>query len=497
MALPALPWRIAIPSTSYPTGIFLPNNSDFLVSTSGISRSISHCGLPSVQCQHRLERVREANTRHHFFLRLGHSRSRQFSSPCPKALPRSNQDDEEKAWEREERRWLREEQRWEREERRWREEQLALKEEIRVLQAALAEASNLPPSLIQRLRFALGAARVQGSDSAIDAELVFKSLGTVEETTSSPGVNPSQASGRQGEGQQEGQVSAQDTLKLIPDADIIAAVASRTATKEGAKEAPVAPKKEAIPAKGKEEKTGRRSLGVGSEGPDVMAMQVLLVSQGFYCGEDDIMNSYFSDDTESAVKTWQATVGVRETGIMTPELLAMLHGEAELPEVAPAKKPTSKSSYSPPSPTAPSVPSPPSSAGKGPTREAPAATREVPEVMRYARTSIEASDGTPQRVYLLGENRWEDPSRISTFKSTPPIAVGASGNPVASKVTGTKCIACRSQGSVTCMECEGTGELNVEEQFLDWLAGEPQCLYCEGKGAVTCDSCDGSGVVKD
>jgi len=37
-------------------------------------------------------------------------------------------------------------------------------------------------------------------------------------------------------------------------------------------------------------------------------------------------------------------------------------------------------------------------------------TKEVPEIERYARSSLEQGE---RRVYLLGENRWEDPSSLA------------------------------------------------------------------------------------
>jgi peptidoglycan hydrolase-like protein with peptidoglycan-binding domain len=45
---------------------------------------------------------------------------------------------------------------------------------------------------------------------------------------------------------------------------------------------------------------------------------------GFYSGEEDMEFSSFSSGTASAVKTWQASLGVREDGVMTAELLQRL-----------------------------------------------------------------------------------------------------------------------------------------------------------------------------
>ncbi|CAD6260292.1 unnamed protein product [Miscanthus lutarioriparius] len=68
----------------------------------------------------------------------------------------------------------------------------------------------------------------------------------------------------------------------------------------------------------------RRTLRAGAEGEDVRAMQEALLKLGFYSGEEDMEYSTFSSGTERAVKTWQATVGTSENGVMTSELLERL-----------------------------------------------------------------------------------------------------------------------------------------------------------------------------
>lgn len=45
-------------------------------------------------------------------------------------------------------------------------------------------------------------------------------------------------------------------------------------------------------------------------------------------------------------------------------------------------------------------------------------------------------------------------------------------------------------------ECEGTGDLNVEEQFLEWVEENAKCPYCEGSGSVSCDVCLGGRALK-
>uniref|UniRef100_A0A0A9HK15 Peptidoglycan binding-like domain-containing protein n=1 Tax=Arundo donax TaxID=35708 RepID=A0A0A9HK15_ARUDO len=53
-------------------------------------------------------------------------------------------------------------------------------------------------------------------------------------------------------------------------------------------------------------------------------MQEALQKLGFYSGEEDMEYSSFSSGTERAVKTWQASVGTSEDGVMTSELLERL-----------------------------------------------------------------------------------------------------------------------------------------------------------------------------
>ncbi|KAH7439998.1 hypothetical protein KP509_04G086900 [Ceratopteris richardii] len=98
---------------------------------------------------------------------------------------------------------------------------------------------------------------------------------------------------------------------------------------------------------------------------------------------------------------------------------------------------------------------------------------------------VNASGETSRpRVYLLGENRWEEPDRLASKNM----------NSVASRELGEQCFSCKGQGRTMCTECEGTGELNVEEQFLEWAEEGAKCPYCEGNGVIDCDVCAGSGL---
>lgn len=90
------------------------------------------------------------------------------------------------------------------------------------------------------------------------------------------------------------------------------------------------------------------------------------------------------------------------------------------------------------------------------------------------------------RVFLLGENRWEDPTRLTQNKKTASTGTSASTK---------TCISCRGEGRLMCLECDGTGEPNIEPQFLEWVGEDTKCPYCEGIGSILCDVCDGKKVM--
>lgn len=207
---------------------------------------------------------------------------------------------------------------------------------------------------------------------------------------------------------------------------------------------------------------------------------------------------------------------------MTPALLDRLLGDdAESYQGTPVASPSAPAP--PKAATPPPVQEPPNPApGAVGTPSTAVPTRDKPEIERFARSSIEAGE---RRVFLLGENRWEDPSRIhrvaaakEASQEAPSGAAGvsSSGSVTSRAVNGVinvevaagqkgaglklalkQCFECRGIGRVTCLECEGTGELNVEEQFLDWAGDDAHCLYCDGIGAIDCDVCDGSGTEKE
>lgn len=97
------------------------------------------------------------------------------------------------------------------------------------------------------------------------------------------------------------------------------------------------------------------------------------------------------------------------------------------------------------------------------------------------------------RVFLLGENWWEELSSFRKLKINGVLLVLLW---VGQKVVYIeKCFFCKGEGVIMCSECEGIGELNVEDQFLDWVEEGVKCFYCEGIGVIDCDVCDGVGII--
>lgn len=188
-------------------------------------------------------------------------------------------------------------------------------------------------------------------------------------------------------------------------------------------------------------------------------MQEALEKLGYYSGEEDTEFSSFSTGTERAVKTWQASIGTSEDGLMTSELLEMLFTGQTVDDLK--TKAGLNGAIVPP-------------------------VTGISEIQQTAvrENGISVSE---HKVYLLGENRWEDPSRLT--KKNKPI----SGATTASTK---QCITCRGEGRLLCLECDGTGEPNIEPQFLEWVGEDTKCPYCEGLGYTVCDVCAGSKTVQ-
>lgn len=236
--------------------------------------------------------------------------------------------------------------------------------------------------------------------------------------------------------------------------------------------------KEVVGEEKKEVNKKRATLRKGSEGEHVRAMQEALQKLGFYPGEEDLEYSSFSSGTERAVKTWQATLGAPEDGIMTAELQERLYMERQLASSDLAVNTIPKGT---------GVAGLPKESANG------AAFASIKEISEIQKTMVEEEGVTEvevaevevseHRVFLLGENRWEEPSRLTGRNKTK------------SNDSKIKCLSCRGEGRLLCSECDGTGEPNLEPQFMEWIDEGMKCPYCEGHGFTICDVCDGKAVV--
>lgn len=341
---------------------------------------------------------------------------------------------EEARWLREEQRWLREEQRWLREESRWRAECEALLSEITALHLRLraleplADAAPVPPPP------PAPAPRPKPKPAAGIAPPPPPPAPTARVAPPPPKPKPA------------ARAPPPPPPKPAP-APVV----------EVRKEVVVVEDKAKAKPKPGSSSGKRRALRTGSEGEEVRAMQEALEKLGFYSGEEDTEFSSFSTGTERAVKTWQASIGATEDGLMTSELLERLFTGNIGEDI---KKVVGINGALVPS--------------------APETAQIQPPVVK--------EDFNKHRVYLLGENRWEDPSRLTNRNK--PI----SGATTAS--TTKQCITCRGEGRLLCLECDGTGEPNIEPQFLEWVGEDTKCPYCEGLGYTICDACEGSKTVK-
>lgn len=199
---------------------------------------------------------------------------------------------------------------------------------------------------------------------------------------------------------------------------------------------------------------------------------------GFYSGEEDMEYSSFSSGTERAVKTWQASLGAPEDGIMTAELLERLYVEQQIIGAGSNVDADQKGSTLTVSPK------------EGANGAPVASITDISEVKQTVvnEESVTEVEVSQHRVFLLGENRWEEPSRL-VGRNKP---VGNSKT----KDTTTKCLTCRGEGRLMCTECDGTGEPNIEPQFMEWVEEGTKCPYCEGLGYTVCDVCGGKQRVK-
>ncbi|XP_058182263.1 protein disulfide isomerase pTAC5, chloroplastic [Rhododendron vialii] len=346
----------------------------------------------------------------------------------------SNYEQEEARWLREEQRWLREEQRWLRQESQWLAERDSLLREIKTLKLR-----------IQELEGRQG--EIQGVSVSEALSKLAALLQVVKEENFGTTVNRLTESGS-------------SAVPMVIEA----------ATAE---EAVVV--KEVAGVGKKEVNKKKATLRKGSEGEDVRAMQEALQKLGFYPGEEDLEYSSFSSGTERAVKTWQATLGAPEDGIMTAELQERLYMEHQLGSSGLAVN---------------TIPKGIGMAGLPKEAANGAAFASITEISEIQKTIVEEGvadvEVSEHRVFLLGENRWEEPSRLTGRNKQ--------GGTI-SKDSKTKCLTCRGEGRVLCTECDGSGEPNVEPQFMEWIDEGTKCPYCEGHGFTICDVCEGKTLV--
>ncbi|XP_058094663.1 protein disulfide isomerase pTAC5, chloroplastic [Magnolia sinica] len=365
-----------------------------------------------------------------------------YKNPISASLSSSNPSSssswerEEIRWLREEQRWLREEKRWIREESRWNSDRESLLREIAALKLrieALEREKSLPTSSI--------------SDAVSNLASILQAL-KESDVKSAVSWIPESGSGPQPVLLEEGEVKEM-VLEEIRVSESVGEVR-------------------------KEEGKKKATLRKGSEGKDVQEMQEALGKLGFYSGEEDMEYSCFSSGTERAVKTWQASVGTREDGVMTAELLERLfielgNADAGLKANVDGKDPVSLL--------------------EGANGALVGSVTEITEIQQTVvkESGVTEVDLSQHRVFLLGENRWEEPSRL--VDRDKPINGSKSSS-------ATKCLTCRGEGRLLCTECDGTGEPNVEPQFLEWVDEGANCPYCEGAGYTICDVCEGKAAIQ-
>ncbi|XXG61956.1 hypothetical protein AAC387_Pa05g0426 [Persea americana] len=374
--------------------------------------------------------------------------NRRFKSPISASSssnPSSSWEREEIRWLREEQRWIREEQRWLREESRWNSDREALLREIAALKLqieALEREKSTPPSPSPSI-----------SDAISNLASILQALKESEAKSKSEPRRIAESGSGAGR-------------MLLEEGEVKEMVLEEIRVSESVEEV----KKE------EEEKKRKVALRKGSEGEDVQAMQEALQKLGFYSGEEDMEYSSFSGGTERAVKSWQASIGTREDGIMTTELLEKLFMEMGIMNADLKGNVDQKED---------SVSMLGKEAGNGAVFTSLTEISEIQETVLEENgvTEVEVSQ---HRVFLLGENRWEEPSRL---KKNKPISGSKVGD-------ATKCLTCRGEGRLLCTECDGTGELNVEPQFLEWVDEGAKCPYCEGIGFTICDICEGRAIIQ-
>ncbi|KAJ7543645.1 hypothetical protein O6H91_09G046500 [Diphasiastrum complanatum] len=376
---------------------------------------------------------------------------------------------EEARWLREEQRWLREEQRWLREEGRWNAERkiwaehsASLKQEIQFLRQELGD--RLQSKAMEEATLRELIAGLRGLLQSLNTPIIHDTKDSKEVRIAASGIE------------------TVETERFVDSTDTFASAFVKSTSRKGdtlgTGQVPRGdgslPKQhvaggEANATSKLSSNVKQRTLKRGSEGDDVKELQDALAILGFFSGDDDMEFSTFSSGTESAVKSWQASVGVSEDGLVTAERLAQLLNRPQAPPASANKKTEPKKAFK--------------VSVEGPSTAAVSAKKQRDNAELLSSHS-KKENVNQRRVYLLGENRWEDPELLLT-KSINSTGIKS--------VVFEKCFSCRGEGQTLCTECEGTGELNVEEEFLDWVDEGAKCPYCEGSGSLKCDLCNGKG----
>ncbi|CAJ1976563.1 unnamed protein product [Sphenostylis stenocarpa] len=356
-------------------------------------------------------------------------------------------DREEQRWLREEQRWLRDEQRWLREEQRWARERDQLLREISDLKLQIQ-------ALELRLSTRVLSSPASVSDAVANVTLLLQVL---------KDKNLVLESGSSVRNMEDVRTQTEHTHKNREEKE----KRTRDIEEKGFDEV-VESEKEVVVVEESVRVEQRSTLRKGSEGEEVRQMQEALQKLGFYSGEEDMDYSSFSSGTERAVKTWQAALGAPEDGIMTAELLGRLYLEISKKDMT---QDTQSTTVLP---------------KDGENGAAVASVTDISETQQNVVKSDKGTEFSHRGVFLLGENRWEEPSRLVTSDG-----VDRSKN----KNATTKCLQCRGEGRLLCTECDGSGEPNIEPQFLEWVDQGTKCPYCEGLGYTVCDLCGGKTMV--
>lgn len=192
-------------------------------------------------------------------------------------------------------------------------------------------------------------------------------------------------------------------------------------------------------------------------------------------------------------------MGFKEDGVLPPSQLAILlphlsSASASDTSAVPVANTSSSSSStrthdSPRSPSLSSLsadkPSDKPTAVAG-SSKAPPATREKPEIERYARSNIEQG---PRRVFLLGEQRWEDPDRILPSNQTSAAAAAAAAAVTAAPAGG-PAGGSPEEGKI---DMSGGGKWRFLE--IDEASASVEVSVRASVQMVTCYECRGDGRI--